>query len=134
MLTAQAIESIACRIMAGLGVGYSEAIYRNALYHQVRVLDPKTTMEQTIPILYQGNFLGVCRADLITSQYVIEIKALKTVLPTVGNQVRMYQKHLHELEPGVERMGMVINFNQHTESVETLLMPPHSSSPMMLPE
>jgi GxxExxY protein len=120
MASVQSIQAIAREIMDDLGGGYSEAVYRNALYWELLRMDASTVMEQSMPIIYRGHFLGVCRSDLVTSQFVIEIKSLKSVLPSVGNQVRKYLKHLREMEPAVQRSGLVINFNPHSETAEFL--------------
>jgi hypothetical protein len=84
-------------------------------------------MEQTVPIVFRGQYLGICRADLVTTDYVIEIKALKTVLPYVGHQIKKYIKHLSEVQPMLIRTGLVINFNQHTETVDFFIFPPPTS-------
>ena len=114
-------------------MGYSEAIYKTALYRELLCRDPVSVMEQTIPVIYKGHFLGTCRADLVTSDYVIEIKALKSLFSSashhhngenhpVGHQIKKYLKHIHELEPQhPQRQGLVINFNQTTGMAEFLL-------------
>ena len=117
MLSLQTVQALAREIMEALGGGYSEAIYQNALYRELLSRDPATVMEQSIPIMYKGQFLGLCRADLVTTDYVIEVKALRSVLPSVGNQIRKYLKHLHEME-GSTRTGLVINFNPHSDAAE----------------
>jgi GxxExxY protein len=125
LLSIHCVQSLARGIMTELGAGYTEAIYRNALWKELVTHDTKTVMEQTVPIIFRGQYLGMCRADLVTSEYVIEIKALRTVLPGVGHQIKKYMKHLSEVEPmSAQRVGLVINFNQHTEAVDFLLFQP----------
>jgi GxxExxY protein len=121
LLPISTVQALARGIMADLGAGYSEAIYRNALWKELLTYDQRTVIEQTVPILFRGQFLGTCRADIVTTQYVIEIKALKTVLPCVGHQIKKYIKHLAEVEPDSTRTGLVINFNQQTEVIDFLL-------------
>jgi len=128
------IQNIASSIMKELGAGYPEAIYRNALWKELILHDSKTVMEQSVPIVFRGQYLGMCRADLVTKDYVIEIKALKTVLPCVGHQIKKYIKHLSEVEPTSNRMGLVINFNQHTETLDFLLFQPSSHSTTTQPK
>jgi len=122
MLSADAIQAIARDLMAELGAGYAEGIYRNALYTELVRLDPKTVMERSVPIVFRGQYLGMCRADIVTTDFVLEIKALKAVPLGVEHQIRKYLKHLAEDEP--PRTGLVLNFNQCTETVDALLFPP----------
>ena len=75
MLSADAIQAIARDLMAELGAGYAEGIYRNALYTELVRLDPKTVMERSVPIVFRGQYLGMCRADIVTTDFVLEIKA-----------------------------------------------------------
>ena len=125
------VQSLARGIMADMGAGHSEAIYRNALAKELQARDPMTLVEHTVPIIFRGQFLGTCRADIVTSAYVIEIKALKTVLPSVGHQIKKYLKHLGELEPLAGRVGLVINFNQQTEAIDFLLFQPLIDQPLL---
>ena len=119
------VQSLAKGIMAELGAGYSEAIYRNALARELQSRDPQTVMEHNVPIMFRGHFLGTCRADIVTTEYVIEIKALKSMLlPGVGHQIKKYLKHLGELEPMSGRVGLVVNFNQQTEAIDFMLFQP----------
>jgi GxxExxY protein len=123
-LSATTIQTIARGIMSEMGAGYPEGIYRNALYKELVRHDSRAVMEQSVPITFRGQYLGMCRADIVTTEYVIELKALKTVLPCVGHQIKKYLKHLAEVEPRSQRSGIVINFNQHTETVDFLLFSP----------
>jgi GxxExxY protein len=120
-ITASAIEAIARDLMAELGAGYVESIYRNALHKELVRLDPNAVMEQSAAIVFRGQYLGVCRADIVTTEFVIEVKALKTVPSGVEHQIRKYLKHFAEAEPLLRpRTGLVLNFNQCTETVDAL--------------
>ncbi len=88
------ITDLADRIMADLGAGYSESIYQNALHRKLARIDPQCIMEKTIPVVYDGDTLGVCRADIVTETHVIEIKAVRRMPPGAGNQVSKYLRHL----------------------------------------
>ena len=120
------IQGLAREIMEAIGMGYDESIYRTALYREILAKDPSsgTMMLQNIPILYKGQFLGTCKADIVTCKYVIEIKAVKTLLCThdiVGQHIKNCLKHLHFLEPQKVRVGLVINFNQQSCTPEFML-------------
>ncbi len=114
-----AILRIASKIMDDLGAGYTESIYQNALHRKLARIDSTCIMEKTIPVVYEGDTLGVCRADIVTEGHVIEIKAVRKMPPGAGKQVCKYTRHLMELD-GKARKGVVINFNQEDEKIETL--------------
>jgi GxxExxY protein len=116
------ILQLASKIMEDLGAGYSESIYQNAMHRQMARIDCTCTMEKTIPVVYEGDTLGVCRADIVTDTHVIEIKCLKRMPTGVEKQVCKYTRHLLELD-GKARLGVVINFNQETDAIETLVYP-----------
>ena len=113
------ILQIASKIMKDLGAGYSESIYQNALHRKLARLDGTCIMERSIPVVYEGDTLGVCRADLVLEGHVIEVKAVRRMPAGAEKQVCKYVRHLMELD-GKERKGLVINFNQETEAVESL--------------
>jgi GxxExxY protein len=117
-----AILQIASKIMADLGAGYSESIYQNAMHRKLAREDGTCIMEKKIPVVYEGDTLGVCRADIVTDTHVIEIKCARRMPTGVEKQVCKYTKHLLELD-GKARAGVVINFNQETEEIETLVFP-----------
>jgi GxxExxY protein len=113
-VTTDLIMTLARKIMEDLGAGYSECIYQNALRNKLLELDPECVKEKTIPVFYEGQLLGTCRADLVTSSHIIEVKAVKTMPSSVGHQIGKYLTNL-KAEDGVAREGLVINFNQDSE-------------------
>jgi GxxExxY protein len=127
------IKQIATKIMHDLGAGYSESIYKNAMHRKLAVIDCTCIMEKNIPVLYDGEVIGVCRADIVTACHVIEIKAVRKMPIGVEKQVCKYVKHLVDLDGKKARYGLVINFNQESEKIETiephiLLKPPVEAS------
>jgi GxxExxY protein len=118
-ITTDLIMTLARKIMDDLGAGYSECIYQNALRNKLLELDPECVKEKTIHVYYEGQLLGTVRADLVTSSHIIEVKAVKTMPSSVGHQIGKYLKNL-KVEDGVEREGLVINFNQDSERCEFL--------------
>ncbi len=113
------IQEMASRIMCDLGAGYSEAIYQRALFNKIARIDISAVMEKTVPVLYENELIGTCRADIVTSNYVVEIKAVRNMSSNVGNQICKYMKILHEND-GILREGLVVNFNQEFERVDFL--------------
>jgi GxxExxY protein len=127
------IIEIATKIMQDLGSGYSESIYQNALHRKIARIDCTCIMEKSIPVVYDGEYIGVCRADLVMDSHVIEIKAARKMPTGVDKQVGKYSRHLLELD-GKARVGLVINFNQDTEIAETLIFPAPSLQTDALPK
>ena len=117
------VKEMATKIMADLGAGYSECCYQNALYNKLVKIDETTQKERIIPVNYDGELIGTCRADIVTSQIVIEIKATRIMPNQVSHQIRKYLVNLHQLD-NTPRIGMVINFNQCTEQAEFLVFDP----------
>ena len=113
------IKDMAFTIMRDLGAGYSECIYQNALKFKLEKLDSSTVTEKIIPVVYEDQLLGTCRADIVTNTHVIEVKATKTMPPHVGNQIRKYMLHIRNMD-GIARTGLIINFNQSTETVDII--------------
>jgi GxxExxY protein len=122
------IQEMASRIMIDLGAGYSENVYQRALFNKIIRIDPTTVMEQTIPVIYENEIIGTCRADIVTANHVIEIKAVRTMPSNVGNQIRKYMKNLFDKDR-VPREGVVVNFNQEAERLDFLTFNPASPGP-----
>jgi GxxExxY protein len=116
------ITQIADKIMADLGAGYSESIYQNAMHRKLVGIDETCVMEKIIPVVYDGDTLGVCRADIVTQTHVLEIKAVRRMPSGAGNQVCKYVKHLEDMD-GLRRVGVVLNFNQDLERIEMIEFP-----------
>ena len=117
-----AILQIATKIMEDLGAGYSESIYQNAMHRKLARMEGTCIMEKNIPVVYEGDTLGMCRADIVTDTHVIEIKCARRMPTGVEKQVGKYTKHLLELD-GKARIGVAINFNQETGLTETMIFP-----------
>lgn len=112
------LEKMATVIMQNLGAGYSEDIYQRALFNQIVKLDPTARMEVSIPVLYDNDILGICRADIVTHEYFIEIKAMHSLSSSfkdIRNKIRKYMRHVAD---GGNKEGILINFNQENERLE----------------
>jgi GxxExxY protein len=116
------ILQVAEKIMADLGPGYTESIYQNAIHRKLARIDGTCIMEKAIPVVYDGDTLGVCRADIVLDSHVIEVKAARKMPSGVDKQVCKYVRHLFDLD-GKSRTGVVINFNQETGLTETMIFP-----------
>ena len=58
------IFQIADKIMQDLGAGYSESIYQTALHRKLARIDSTCVMEKIIPVVYEGDPLGICRVTI----------------------------------------------------------------------
>lgn len=127
LITFEVLEYMGHEIMQGLGAGYAESIYQHALFNKISKIDPSAKMEVSIPVVYEGEIVGACRADIVTSDFVIEIKALRSSvaqssMTQIKHQIRKYLKHInesmHTTDTGGMRQGAVMNFNQEHERLE----------------
>lgn len=123
LLTTTHIKQIAAKIMADLGAGYSEVCYQTALFNRLIKIDPSTQKEKTAQVVYEGEVIGTCRADIVTSEHIIEVKATNSMPPKVIKQIRKYMVNFLASDM-VSRNGIVINFNQDTEQAEFVTLDP----------
>lgn len=92
-------------IHATLGSGYSERIYHNALEVMLRKNNIFYETERIVPVVFEGHTIGNTRADLIIDKsIVVELKAVRKLLPAMEQQARNYinQLDLHQ--------AMLVNF------------------------
>jgi GxxExxY protein len=128
IITIDQITQLAEKIFTDLGAGYSEHIYQTALFNKLIKLDASALKEKCIPVVYENEVLGTCRADILTDTCVIETKATRTMPSSVANQLRKYLVNLH-LQDNRPRFGVVINFNQDSERAEFIVLDPIPAAP-----
>jgi GxxExxY protein len=117
----RSILDIATEIMRELGPHHSESIYQNALHKQLLKRGLQCEKEVVIPVMYDGDLLGTCRADLVLETHVIELKRCSAKLAgRAQTQVGKYMQLLHDLQGGggIRREGICLNFNPQTAAVE----------------
>ena len=89
-----------------LGPGFLEAVYEEALCHELRLRGVSFVRQAVLEVGYKGQRVGEGRVDLLVEgQLVVELKALETILPVHFAQVRSYLR-----ATGLE-VGLLINFN-----------------------
>jgi GxxExxY protein len=88
-----------------LGPGFLEKVYENALIIELRKLDIHARQQVKLPVLYEGEQVGIYFPDLwIENQLIIELKAILTLAP------EHEMKLIHYLAAtGIEN-GLLINF------------------------
>jgi GxxExxY protein len=73
------IIGCAYAVSNGLGVGFLEKVYENALIHELRKAGLNAGQQQPIKVLYDGVIVGDYFADIVVEESVIvELKAVKT--------------------------------------------------------
>ncbi len=99
------VKESACDIYKGLGAGYNEAIYEEAMALEFRERKINYDVEKNTEIFYKGVKVGVHRLDFIVeNKLVVELKAQSAIYPSHVGQTRSYLKTL-ELNNGI-----LINF------------------------
>ena len=88
-----------------LGPGFLEKVYENALKLELNKLGIATRQQVKLPVLYDGNVVGVFYPDLwIVERLIIEVKAVHLLIPEHENQL------IHYLAATGVDNGLLINF------------------------
>lgn len=119
----QAVRAASKEVLRELGIGHTEAIYRNALAIEIRRAGFSCQCEVPMPIFYKGDVIGCGVADVFVRNYadilVVELKAVgsETASPFWIAQLKKYVQSLRERGEG-NVCGMVVNFAQNARSAE----------------
>ena len=88
-----------------LGLGFLEKVYENALTIELRKLHIHARQQEKLPVLYEGEPVGVYYPDLwIENQLIIELKAILTLAPE--HELKL----VHYLAATGIDDGLLINF------------------------
>jgi GxxExxY protein len=109
------LKGQARHVMHCLGKGHREAIYHSALITALNRNKVTHRSEVPCPIW----FMGECRADLVSEDLIVEIKANRLPPSETSAQLQKYLQSLSKAEHRVFR-GVVLNFNQKTGLVDVL--------------
>jgi GxxExxY protein len=72
------IIGCAFAVSNGLGVGFLERVYHNALVHELRKAGLKAAPEQPVEVAYDGVTVGCFQPDILVEEVVLmELKATK---------------------------------------------------------
>ncbi|HRH70612.1 MAG TPA: GxxExxY protein [Flavobacteriales bacterium] len=101
-----AIIGAAMEVHGQLGHGFLEAVYHEALAHELRLVGVPFVQEIELPVYYKGELLGTrYRADLICfGEVVVELKAIRTLTSVDVAQLLNY------LKATGKRRGLLLNF------------------------
>ena len=102
----ECIYKIANNIYKELGPNHNESIYHRAMEVEFRNMNVPYDSEVVAPILYNGNYVGYGRADLVIRDIlVIELKAIMSKL-NYTEESQLY----HYMESLRIKNGLLINF------------------------
>ena len=112
--------------MRVLGNGHSERIYHRALATSLARAHIHHRSEVITPIIFMNECVGFGRADLVVTHdgetVVVECKANSRAPAAASGQLKKYMESLRGVE-AQNCAGLVLNFNQNSNSVESLLAP-----------
>ena len=110
---------IGCAIAVsnGLGAGFLEGVYANALELELRDAGILFERECPLPVFYRDTQVGSFRADyLIETQLVLELKAVRALLPEHQAQLMNY------LKAGAHQVGLLLNFGTPRLGVKRMVI------------
>ena len=99
------ILGCAFRVYNGLGNGFLEKVYENALVHELRKAGLRADAQRKIEVYYDGVYVGEYFADVVVNDRIIlELKVCDSIAPIHQAQL------LHYLKATGYRVGYVLNF------------------------
>jgi GxxExxY protein len=85
------IIGCAYNVSNGLGCGFLEKVYENALSHELRKTGLEVCQQYRIPVSYDGVIVGDYVADLLVNGVVlVELKAVDSLIPIHSAQCINY--------------------------------------------
>jgi len=104
------IIAAAYKVHKGLGHGFLEKVYKNALAIELEKAGLNYAQEVPLRVSYQGRIVGEYFADIVVdNKIIIEIKALSQIQPVHETQLVNYLK-----ATGIN-VGLLINFGSSVE-------------------
>jgi GxxExxY protein len=101
------IIGAAMEVHTTLGPGFLEAIYKNALLHELILRGLRTKTELEVQILYKDTTVGRHRMDLVVEgEVVVELKAISGIAEIHIAQTLSYMKATST------EIGLLINFGE----------------------
>ena len=102
------IISVCLNVYNTLGMGFLEAVYKDAIEHEFRKREIKYEREKSFDIKYKDVILShKYRADFIVyDKIILEIKS-KTMLP-----IASFRQTLNYLAVSKYKLGIIVNFGE----------------------
>jgi len=112
------IISCAYKVHSGLGPGFNEKVYHNALKLVLKEESLKYDTEKQYKVFYQSKPVGMLRVDLVVADKVIvETKAISGIMPKLFEaQVLSYLKVTNY------KVGLLINFGNKSCEIRRLML------------
>jgi GxxExxY protein len=110
------IIGAAIEVHKELGPGFLESVYESALIVELRHQGIPFVRQMSIPIVYRGVEVGLHRLDLLVDdQIVVELKAIRDLLPEHFAVVRSY------LRAAGREHGLLLNFSKPTLEIKRVI-------------
>ena len=110
------IIGAAMRVSNGLGTGFLEKPYENALCHELRKAGLKVDQQRPAAIYYDNVIVGDYILDLLVEDtVVVEIKACKAIDPAHVAQTINYLKATEH------QIGLILNFGTSRLQIKRLV-------------
>ena len=105
------VIGLAMKVHRTLGCGFVETVYRNALVLELRKAGIAFECHPILPVIYDGEEIGVFQADLIIEKkLILELKAVEAL--AVAHSVQL----INYLAAAKIEEGLLLNFG--TKSLE----------------
>lgn len=111
------IVGCAIKVHEEIGAGLLESIYEECLRYQLRKDGFEVRQQVTVPVIYDELVLNTnFRLDLLVNDLIIvEVKAVKEILPVHKAQLLTYMKLLKKPQ------GLILNF--YTDNITDAMLP-----------
>jgi GxxExxY protein len=121
----ESVIGCAIAVSNALGSGFLEAVYANALELEMAAAGISFQRECPLPVFYRGAQVGSFKADfLVDSRLVLELKAVRSLLPEHQAQLMNY------LKAGSHHAGLLLNFGTPRLGVKRVVIDHDDDSPI----
>jgi GxxExxY protein len=118
-----AIQGAIFAVYQGMGAGFLEAVYGNALYKELCQNGLKCECQKALDVYYKGEVVGLYIPDMIVEDnIIIELKAVADLRKEHELQLLNY------LAASKKEVGLLINFG-HSVQVKRKIMTPVKIKP-----
>ena len=101
------IIGCAIKVSNGLGIGFLEKVYENALVHELRKSGLSVEQQKAMVVTYDGVVVGDYLADVVVeSRVVVELKVASDITTIHEAQLMNY------LRASGVRIGLILNFGE----------------------
>ena len=112
------IKSACIEIKNGLGVGFLEKVYENALKIELEERGFEIKQQYPVKVIYKNKIVGDYIADLfIVGKVIIEMKAVNEITKVHKAQLLNYLK-----ATGI-KLGVLVNFSRERNTVDVERIP-----------